>query len=43
MQIIKKKLEQLYSEDPLKGWEKHKTTIKIELIDKNSIIVIECI
>lgn len=30
--------EQLYNDDPLQGWEKHKTKIKIELIDENSMI-----
>ena len=35
---IKQKLEKLYSEDPLKGWNKHKTIVKIELINKDSII-----
>lgn len=36
---IKEKLKELYSKDPLKGWDKHKTTIKIELINKDSIII----
>ncbi|MCF6788184.1 hypothetical protein L3H49_10735, partial [Corynebacterium sp. MC-01] len=35
---IKQKLEKLYSEDPLKGWNKHKTIVKIELINKDRII-----
>ena len=35
---IKQRLEKLYSEDPLKGWNKHKTIVKIELINKDSII-----
>ena len=38
VKIINEQLEQLYNEDPLQGWEKHKTKIKIELIDENSII-----
>lgn len=38
VKIIQDKLELLYSEDPLQGWKKHKTKIKIELIDNNSII-----
>ena len=38
VKIIQDKLELLYSEDPLQGWEKHKTKVKIELIDNNSII-----
>ena len=25
-------------DNPLQGWEKHKTKVKIELIDENSII-----
>ena len=35
---IQEKLELLYSENPLKGWEKHKTKVQIELINKDSII-----
>ena len=38
VKIINEQLEQLYNEDPLQGWEKHKTKVKIELIDENSII-----
>jgi len=38
LKLIQEKLESLYSENPLKGWEKHKTKIKIELIDDNAII-----
>ena len=36
--IINEQLELLYNENPLQGWEKHKTKVKIELIDENSII-----
>ena len=38
VKLINEQIEQLYSEDPLQGWEKHKTKVKIELIDENSII-----
>ena len=38
VKIINEQLEQLYNEDPLQGWEKHKTKVKIELIDESSII-----
>ena len=38
VKIINEQLEQLYNEDPLQGWEKHKTKVNIELIDENSII-----
>ncbi|WMV13984.1 hypothetical protein MTR67_007369 [Solanum verrucosum] len=38
LKLIQEKLESIYSENPLKGWEKHKTKIKIELIDDNAII-----
>ena len=33
VKIINEQLEQLYNEDPLQGWEKHKTKVKIKLID----------
>ena len=35
---IKQKLAKLYSEDPLQGWNKHKTMVKIDLVDATSII-----
>nr|CAC88792.1 putative polyprotein [Nicotiana tabacum] len=35
---LQDKLELLYNDNPLQGWEKHQTKIKIELIDENSII-----
>ncbi|AAF08289.1 polyprotein [Tobacco vein clearing virus] len=38
VKIIQKKLEKLYNDNPLQGWEKHKTKVKIELIEENSII-----
>ncbi|WMV32868.1 hypothetical protein MTR67_026253 [Solanum verrucosum] len=38
VKIIQDKLELLFSQDHLQGWEKHKTKVKIELIDNNSII-----
>ena len=38
LKIMQEQLDILYSEDPLKGWEKHITKVKIELIDENSII-----
>ena len=38
MKIINEQLELLYNKNPLQGWEKHLTKVKIELIDENSII-----
>jgi len=38
VKIIQNELEKLYNDNPLKGWNKHKTKIKIELIEENSII-----
>nr|CAC88781.1 putative polyprotein [Nicotiana tabacum] len=35
---LQDKLELLYNDNPLQGWEKHQTKIKIELIDENNII-----
>ena len=39
VKIIQNELEKLYNDNPLKGWNKHKTKIKIELIEENSIII----
>ena len=39
VKIIQKELEKLYNDNPLQGWNKHKTKIKIELIEENSIII----